>query len=180
MLPIVAEGRTKDPPKLYFPVVLSPTINDLTKIVPTPTPKPTPEAPRPAKVTPPKKAVSAPKNPTPPAKSSGGNSGRNYSVAEVKALIVGYSAQYGISSEAPLCIAKLESGFNQFSKNKTSSASGVFQYLSGTWKGTDEGKAGLSVFDASANTLAAVKYMASRGNTKPWVVGSKCPLIQTI
>ncbi|MDQ3816121.1 MAG: transglycosylase SLT domain-containing protein [Acidobacteriota bacterium] len=102
-------------------------------------------------------------------------SGRDYSKEEVKTLIIKYSEQYGINPEVPLCIAKLESGYNFASKNRSSSASGVFQYLSGTWKGTDEGKAGLSVFDADANVRAAIKYMASRKSTQPWEVRNKCP-----
>lgn len=103
------------------------------------------------------------------------NSGRHYSKEEVQALIISYSHQYGVNPEVPLCIARLESGFNQFSKNKSSSASGVFQYLSGTWRATDEGKSGLSVFDAEANIKAAIKYIASRKSTQPWSVRSKCP-----
>ena len=100
---------------------------------------------------------------------------KTYSKEEVKALIIKYSEQYGIPSDVPLCIAYHESGYNQLSKNKSSSASGVFQYLSGTWSGTDEGKAGLSVFDADANVKAAIKYMASRKSTQPWEVRNKCP-----
>ena len=104
-------------------------------------------------------------------------SGRHYSKEEVKALIVSYSNQYGINQNTPLCIAYYESGYNQNSKNKRSSASGVFQYLSKTWKGTDEGKAGRSVFDADANIKAAIKYMASRKSTRPWEVRNKCPKV---
>jgi hypothetical protein len=107
-------------------------------------------------------------------------SGRHYSKAEVVGLIEQYSQLFGIRSDAPLCVAKLESGYNQFSKNKNSSASGVFQYLAGTWKATDEGKAGLSVLDADANVRAAIKYMAARLNAKPWVVASKCPSIKKL
>jgi Transglycosylase SLT domain len=94
-------------------------------------------------------------------------SGRHYSKEEVQALIIKYSREYGINPDVPLCIARLESGFNQFSKNKSSSASGVFQYLTSTFAQTDEGKSGLSVFDADANVKAAIKYMASRKSTKP-------------
>jgi soluble lytic murein transglycosylase-like protein len=96
-------------------------------------------------------------------------SGREYSKEEVQQLIKDYSAQYGISSEVPIRIARCESGFNQFAKNRNSTASGVFQYLTGTWKGTDEAKAGLSVWDADANVKAAVKYMAIHKSTAPWV-----------
>jgi hypothetical protein len=101
--------------------------------------------------------------------------GRHYSKEEVQQLIRDYSLQYGISAEVPLCIARLESGFNQFSRNRNSSASGVFQYLSGTWASTDEGKAGLLVFDAEANVRAAIKYMAVHKSLRPWVVWPRCP-----
>jgi hypothetical protein len=106
-----------------------------------------------------------------------GYNGKTYSKEEVQQLIVQYSAEYGINSATPLCIARLESGYNQFSKNRSSSASGVFQYLTSTWRHTDEGKAGHSVFDANANVKAAVKYMAIHKSTQPWVVKSKCPAI---
>jgi hypothetical protein len=109
------------------------------------------------------------------ASSISGYSGRHYTADEVKALIVSYSKSYGINPDIPLCIAKYESGYNHLSKNKSSSAAGTFQYLEGTWKATDEGKAGYSVYDAEANIKAAVKYMASRKSTKPWTVNTKCP-----
>jgi len=94
---------------------------------------------------------------------------------EVIQLIKKYADQYNVPSEVPLCIARLESGYNTNAKNRTSSASGVFQYVKGTFAGTDEGKAGLSVFDADANVRAAIKYMASRRSTTPWAVSHKCP-----
>jgi Transglycosylase SLT domain len=114
------------------------------------------------------------KQPSVPAP-QGTYSGRSYSKAEVEALIRRYADEYKIPAQIPLCIAYRESGYNQFSANKTSSARGVFQYLAGTWRATDEGKSGLSVFDAEANVRAAVKYMASRKSTSPWVVGKSCP-----
>jgi hypothetical protein len=101
--------------------------------------------------------------------------GNHYSKEEVIELIEQYAQLYGIKSDTPLCIAQKESGFNQFSANKRSSARGVFQYLSRTWKATDEGKAGLSVLNAEANIKAAVKYMGVHRSTKPWVVASECP-----
>ena len=110
-------------------------------------------------------------------KATPGYTGKLYSKEEVEQLIIQYSAEYGINSDAPRCIAFHESGYNQFSKNKRSTASGVYQYLSSTWKYTDEGKAGLNVFDAEANVKAGVKYMAIHKNTQPWVVRSKCPKI---
>lgn len=115
-----------------------------------------------------------------PAPVNQGYTGRHYSKEEVEALIVAYSAQYGIDPKTPKCIAFHESGYNQFSKNKRSTASGVFQYLNGTWKATDEGKAGHSVFDADANVKAAVKYMAIHKKTTPWVVRGKCPALSFV
>jgi hypothetical protein len=106
---------------------------------------------------------------------SGRYNGKTYTKEEVQQLIRDYSKAYGINPDVPLCIAKLESGYNQFSKNANSTASGVFQYLSSTWRGTDESKAGLGVFDADANVRAAIKYMASRQNTVPWIVNNRCP-----
>jgi soluble lytic murein transglycosylase-like protein len=106
---------------------------------------------------------------------SGTQDGRNYGKGEVQDLIRKYSQQYGISSEAPLCIAKHESGFNPNARNKSSSASGVFQYLSSTWEATDEGLRGNSVFSAEANIKAAVKYMGVHRSTKPWVASKNCP-----
>lgn len=100
--------------------------------------------------------------------------GRHYSKEEVIQLIKDYSAQYAISPDLPLRIAKCESGYNQFAKNRTSTASGVFQYLASTWSATDQGKAGLSVFDADANVKAAVSYIASRGHARPWLASQNC------
>jgi hypothetical protein len=112
-----------------------------------------------------------------PAPTNNGYTGRQYSKEEVEALIVAYSIQYGIDPKTPKCIAYYESGYNQFSKNRSSSASGVFQYLNKTWSATDEGKAGYSVFDAEANIKAAIKYMAVYKTTSPWMVRGKCPTL---
>ncbi len=112
-----------------------------------------------------------------PVSTSSDYTGKQYSKDEVEALIVAYAVQYGIDPQTPKCIAFYESGYNQFSKNKRSTASGVFQYLNSTWKATDEGKAGMSVFDAEANVKAAVKYMAIHKSTKPWTVRGKCPAL---
>jgi hypothetical protein len=110
-------------------------------------------------------APSIPKRVVPrPAQSSG----RNYTVAEVQQLIKDYSSQYGISAEIPLRIANCESGYNQFSKNKNSTASGVFQFLNSTWANQPAGKRGVSVFDADANVQAAV-WLLAHGKTSMWV-----------
>lgn len=104
---------------------------------------------------------------------TGEHSGRDYSKAEVEQLIRDYSAQYGISADLPLRIANCESGFNQFSKNKTSTASGVFQYLGSTWSHTELGKQNLTVFDADANVHMAIKSIAS-GGISNWAASAHC------
>jgi hypothetical protein len=100
--------------------------------------------------------------------------GKTYSKEEVIQLIKDYSALYSINETLALSIARCESGFNQFAKNKTSTASGVYQYLSSTWKATDQAKIGLSVFDAEANIKAAVSYIASRDHAQPWNASKHC------
>lgn len=99
--------------------------------------------------------------------------GRIYSKEEVIELIKSYAAQYGISADLPLRVARCESGYRWDAKNRTSSASGVFQYLSGTFANTPEGKQGLSAFDADANIRAAVRHMAVHG-TSPWNASKPC------
>jgi hypothetical protein len=99
--------------------------------------------------------------------------GQDYSKEEVQQFIKDYSESYGISADTPLRIARCESGFNQYAKNKSSTASGVFQYLSQTWANTPEGRNGLSVFDADANVRAAVRHIAVHG-TVPWLSSKHC------
>jgi hypothetical protein len=104
---------------------------------------------------------------------TGVDSGRDYSKEEVQQLIKDYSAQYGISADLPLRVANCESGFNQFSKNRSSTASGVFQYISSTWRNTEAGKAGTLVFDADANIHMAIKSIAS-GGISNWSASRAC------
>jgi len=116
-----------------------------------------------------KKAVS--KSPAPPV--STGYSGRDYSKSEIEALIRGYSKQYGVDENLTTRIAYCESGYNQYSKNKSSTASGVFQYLLSTWGNTEAGKSGISPFDADANVRMAVSSIAAHG-TAPWLASKNC------
>lgn len=100
-------------------------------------------------------------------------SGRHYSKEEVQDLINYYSNAYGIDASLPMRIAYCESGYNQFSKNKYSTASGVMQYLASTWANTPAGKLGISVFDADANVKMAVSSIALHG-TAPWNASKSC------
>jgi hypothetical protein len=99
--------------------------------------------------------------------------GQTYSKEEVQQLIRDYSVQYGISSDLPLRVANCESGYNQFSKNRYSTASGVFQYTHSTWIHTESGLLGLSPFDARANVEMAIKSIAS-GGVSNWAASKNC------
>lgn len=90
-------------------------------------------------------------------------SGRNYSKEEVQQLIRDYAAQYHIEASLPLRVANCESGYNQFSKNHSSTASGVAQYLASTWRNTEAGRQSTSVFDADANVHMMIASIASGG-----------------
>jgi len=98
---------------------------------------------------------------------------RRYSTQEVQDLIIKYSYQYGIDPALPLRISFCESRHRWNAENKTSSASGTFQYVQGTWANTPEGKKGLSVFDADANVRAAVRHISVHG-TSPWSESRTC------
>lgn len=101
-------------------------------------------------------------------------SGKTYSKEEVQALIVQYSNEYGSSPEIALRISYCESGWNQFSANKSSSARGVFQWLSSSWKNQPASFNGtVSVFDADANVKAAV-WLIAHGQTSPWNASRSC------
>jgi hypothetical protein len=105
--------------------------------------------------------------------SSGVYSGRHYSKDEVQALIRQYAASYGISANLPLAVARCESGYNQFAKNKSSSASGVYQWLSSSWANQPAAAGGVSVFDADANVRAAV-WLIAHGKISPWNSSINC------
>lgn len=52
----------------------------------------------------------------------------------VIALIIAKSSEYNIDKELLLRIAKCESNYNPYIKNSSSSAYGVFQFLTSTWE----------------------------------------------
>jgi soluble lytic murein transglycosylase-like protein len=99
--------------------------------------------------------------------------GRAYSKEEVIQLIKDYARQYGVNEDLPLRVARCESGYNQFSKNSHSTASGVFQYIAGTWRNTEAGRQGISPFDADANVRMAIKSIAS-GGISNWNASKHC------
>jgi hypothetical protein len=69
------------------------------------------------------------------------------------------------------CIIAHESRGNPGAVNPRSGASGLGQFLRGTWLSTPQGRAGLSVFDPVANR-AAVVYMLAVGRAREFVAVS--------
>jgi hypothetical protein len=102
-----------------------------------------------------------------------GHGFRAYTREEVKHLIRVHAAAYGIDANLPLAIAHCESGFKWNAANSRSSASGVFQYVSGTWRRTREGRKGTSVFDTEAHIRMAVAQIATLG-TAAWNASRGC------
>lgn len=74
--------------------------------------------------------------------------------------------KFGASAETMLAIAKCESGLNPSAKNRTSSASGVFQIIKGTWEANTEADWS-ERFDARTNIDTAYTIW-SRSGTGPW------------
>lgn len=92
---------------------------------------------------------------------------------EVKELIRVHASNVGVSVDLVTRIAECESGLRWDARNPHSTASGVMQYLSGTWANTEAGRAGISVFDADANIRMAVTHIAVHG-TSPWRSSQAC------
>ena len=88
----------------------------------------------------------------------------------IQQIILNAFAPLGAASQAwALRVAKCESNYNPLAVNSSSGASGLFQFLPSTWANTPQGKAGLSVFDATANAQAAAWYYNATGRTGgPW------------
>lgn len=79
----------------------------------------------------------------------------------------------GVDDDLVVGIARCESNLRWDAKNRTSTASGVFQYLAGTWANTSEGRKGTSVLDADANVRMAVSHVAAHG-TAAWNSSKGC------
>jgi Transglycosylase-like domain len=84
----------------------------------------------------------------------GGNPGTQAIVNEILAV-------FGPNGNAALNVARCESGLNPNAYNRSSGASGLFQFLASTWAGTSY--AGQSPFNASANIHAAYQVFTRDG-----------------
>ncbi len=81
-------------------------------------------------------------------------------------IITAAANRYGQSPSAMLAVARCESNLNPNAINRSSNASGLFQFLPGTWKTTPY--ASSSIFDPYANANAAA-WMWSVGRRGEWV-----------
>ena len=92
------------------------------------------------------------------------------SPSAIQKIILDAFASLGSAAQAwALRVAKCESNYNPMAVNRSSGASGLFQFLPSTWANTPQGKAGRSVFDATANAQAAAWYYNATGRTgRPW------------
>ncbi|HRA48670.1 MAG TPA: SH3 domain-containing protein [Thermomicrobiales bacterium] len=93
-------------------------------------------------------------------------SGGSYTTAEIIQIIYDAAAKYGQNGDAMLAVARCESLLDPDIVNQWSNASGLFQFLPGTWATTPY--AGDSIFDPVANAEAAA-WMWSVGRRGEWV-----------
>jgi uncharacterized protein YraI len=101
----------------------------------------------------------------------GGNDGGvdgsdGWSTDEIIAIIYAAADRYGQSREDMLRVARCESNLDPYNVTPPYSASGLFQFLPGTWASTPY--AGEDIFDPVANANAA-GWMWSVGRRNEWV-----------
>ena len=146
------QGEIDARSRAEFAAVLDAAIVDMT---PPPAPEPAPVlVPAPEPVQRPAPAAQAP---APPAPAYSG------SVPDLIRSVFAAGGQGAV--DWGLRVAKCESGFNTNAYNAGSGASGVFQFLPSTWRGTPY--ASSSIFDASANVHAAL-WLYQRSGPNQW------------
>jgi uncharacterized protein YraI len=89
-----------------------------------------------------------------------------WSTDEIVAIIYAAAAQYGQNGDDMLRVAQCESGLDPYNVTPPYSASGLFQFLPGTWASTPF--ADQDIFDPVANANAA-GWMWSVGRRGEWV-----------
>lgn len=108
-------------------------------------------------------AAAATPAPTPAPTPSAAPTGSGGTIVEI---ITAAANRYGQSPSAMLAVARCESNLNPNAVNPRSNASGLFQFLPGTWRTTPY--ASYSIFDPWANANAA-GWMWSVGRRGEWV-----------
>lgn len=79
------------------------------------------------------------------------------------------AALYGVPLSELRGVGMCESHLTPTSKNRTSTAAGVFQFLDSTW--ARAGIPGFSVYDPYANILAAARLVKTDGSWREWSCG---------
>lgn len=97
-------------------------------------------------------------------------------VDEAIALTQKYANQYSVDMKTMTAIIGCESGYNQFAKNRSSTASGYGQFLASTWKSAMRAMGrdvNTSPFDAEAN-IEATAFVLQQQGTRPWAASRSC------
>lgn len=76
------------------------------------------------------------------------------------------SALYGVPIGELRSVGSCESHLVATSRNRSSTAAGLFQFLSSTW--ARAGLPGFSVFDPYANAIAAARLVSTDGSWREW------------
>lgn len=71
------------------------------------------------------------------------------------------------------CLAWAESRNTPSARNPRSGASGLLQFMPGTFASTPQGKAGLSIWDPVAQRAAA-RWMIGQGRLREWTTWRQC------
>lgn len=94
-----------------------------------------------------------------PASGSGG---------DMETIIRNAAAKYGVNAELMLRIARAESGLNPNARNRSSGASGLFQFLPSTYATKPQAREGRSIFDPVANAEAAAYLLSLPNGQRAW------------
>lgn len=95
---------------------------------------------------------------------------------EIKNKITRMALTRGVNPEIAIAIVRCESSFRPGVKNPNSTASGLFQFIRGTWKGSLKQMdlpAELDVFDGDANIMVGLWLLEKEG-TRPWNASKHC------
>jgi hypothetical protein len=91
--------------------------------------------------------------------------GMGSDVEQWRSLVEAY---FGANTDAALRVMACESGGNEYAKNPSSSASGLFQFLASTWERvTGEDYPG-NVFDGESNIAAAAELTGGGSDWSQW------------
>ncbi len=89
--------------------------------------------------------------------------GRQYTQQQIIAIIRGAAAQYGANGDQMVRVARCESSLNPYAYNRGSGASGLFQFMPGTFYGNG----GHNIWDPTDQSDVAAKMFA-RGDSGAW------------